>query len=294
MKVDLEDWGGVSPSEVIRISHEAFVVMDEDGIVTAWNDAATRMFGFAADAAIGSRLSELIIPERYRALHERGLRTYLETGVGPVLGTTIEIEGQDIDGRAVPVELTINATARDGRTRFHAFLNEVTHARRTERFLRADARIAWKCAEGPAGISLDDVLAGIGEEMVFSVGLAWLPDGAGALRLAARWTPSEGAVTFARDSEHFAFARGEGMPGKTWMEGRASWRPDLDSEETYARRPSAHRLGFRSGLFVPLGRGDGCRGVLEFLTTEWRNAGDDLLERFSRLGDHLDRHVAPR
>lgn len=289
-----DTWGGVAFGDVIQASHEAFVVMDDAGLVLAWNEAAERMFGYDAGAAVGARLSELIIPERYRDLHERGLRRYLETGVGPVLGTTIEIEGVDRDGRAVPVELTINATSHDGGARFHAFLNDITDRRRTERFLRADARLGWTCADRGSPLRPEDVLAAIGEEMMFEVGLAWLADPGGRLRLAGQWTPSDAAVAFSVESAEFSFERGEGIPGQVWERGEPSWQRDVSEEPGYVRRANAQRLGLRCGLFVPVGRGSACRGVLELLTSEWQPADRDLLERFARLGDRLGSYVASR
>ncbi len=287
----MDSWGGVAPDEVIGQSHEAFVVMDDAGIVRAWNASAERMFGFDAVEATGSRLSDLIIPPRYRELHERGLRSYLDTGVGPVLGTTIEIEGVDRLGRIVPVELTINVTRRDGRAWFHAFLNDITHRRRIERMLRADARVAWACANDPGKLELSEALAAIGEEMSYQLGLAWLPGSRGALTLHERWTPNDLSRAFAIESETSSFERGVGLPGSTWKSGEPIWSTDVSEDPGYVRRSSAQQLGFRSGLFVPIGRGDSCRGVLEFLTVEWRDAGPELLERVARLGERLGRHV---
>ena len=47
--------------------------MDTSGVVRGWNDRAERKFGFTAAEAVGRRMSELIIPERYRDAHEAGL-----------------------------------------------------------------------------------------------------------------------------------------------------------------------------------------------------------------------------
>jgi hypothetical protein len=118
-----------------------------------------------------------------------------------------------------------------------------------------------------------------------------MPGSRGALRLQERWTPTDQSRAFAIDSETFSFERGVGLPGTAWMTGDAIWSTDVSEDASYVRRSHAMQLGFRSGLFVPIGRGVACRGVLEFLTVEWREAGPELLERIARLGERLARHV---
>lgn len=286
------EWSGVDPADVIARSHEAFVVMDAAGVVRAWNPTASRIFGWSAGEAIGSRLAELIIPERYRSLHERGLRTYLESGVGPVLGTTIEIEGVDRDGRVVPVELTIRETTGDGEPVFHAFLNDVTARRRMERLMRAEARVAWLIADGPAAATLDGVLEAIAQEMDFQVGLAWVPTWPGnVLRLTGRWSGSDAAAAYVDASSRATFERGQGLPGRAWSRGEPIWSTDVAGDPRYVRRAEADRLGLHSGVFLPVGHGAACRGVLEFLTVEWREADEQVLARLRQLSGRLGEHL---
>src|SRR5688572_24988087 len=88
---------------VLKTALDGVIVMDTDGVVRGWNDRAARKFGFSAAEVEGRRMSELIIPERYRQAHEAGLARFLTTGEGPVLGKLIEIEALCADGREIPV-----------------------------------------------------------------------------------------------------------------------------------------------------------------------------------------------
>src|SRR3954454_3703551 len=47
---------------ILDSAPDAFVAFDGDGVVLRWNDAATRMFGWAARAAMGGPLRALISP----------------------------------------------------------------------------------------------------------------------------------------------------------------------------------------------------------------------------------------
>lgn len=124
---------------VLESAHEAFVSMDEAGRVVAWNPEAERTFGWARERALGEPLRDLIIPERYRARHEQGLRRFLETGEGPLLDRRIEISAVHRSGHEFPVEMTISALERDGRTTFNAFIRDISDRYRAQ---EAQARLA--------------------------------------------------------------------------------------------------------------------------------------------------------
>ena len=76
---------------VLETALDAVVVMKSDGVVADWNDRAAGVFGWSRDEAVGRTMADLIIPERYREAHRHGLQRYLETGIGSVLGTRIEV-----------------------------------------------------------------------------------------------------------------------------------------------------------------------------------------------------------
>src|SRR5919204_1810881 len=113
-------------AEVLEAAHEAFVAIDECGVITAWNREAERTFGWARQVAIGSPLRDLIIPRRYRAQHDHGLRRFLESGSGPLIDKRIEITALHRNGHEFPVELTITALRHGAGWRFHAFVHDIT------------------------------------------------------------------------------------------------------------------------------------------------------------------------
>jgi len=115
---------------VVESALDAHVLMDSEGIVTRWNARATAIFGWTAEQAVGRRLSELIIPERFRARHEQGLRHYRETGAGPILNQRLEIMALHRDGHEVPVELAVAPIERGDRVMFSAFIQDLTASKR--------------------------------------------------------------------------------------------------------------------------------------------------------------------
>jgi PAS domain S-box-containing protein len=118
---------------MLDASLSAIVGMDEQGNVVEWSRQAEAMFGWKRSEVVGRLLASLIIPERYRARHIAGLDRYLRTGVGPVLGTRLELEALARDGREFPVELSITVTETTGGRFFTAFIRDISERHTSER-----------------------------------------------------------------------------------------------------------------------------------------------------------------
>lgn len=74
---------------ILTTALDAVIVMDREGKISDWNQAAAHAFGWSRIEALGRVLSELIIPIQYRANHKAGLERYLSTSVGPLLRTNM-------------------------------------------------------------------------------------------------------------------------------------------------------------------------------------------------------------
>ena len=124
---------------IINSSLDAFIVIDEKGLVVRWNENAFKIFGWTSKEAIGTRLSELIIPPELREAHERGMKHYLSTGEGPVLRKRIEVPGMRKDGGRIDCELTVIPIELEGSYIFGAFIRDITDQKLSQKAL-VDAR----------------------------------------------------------------------------------------------------------------------------------------------------------
>lgn len=88
---------------------DALVIMDDAGRLVFWNAAASRIFGYDADEAIGHEVHTLLAPARYRDPSLRGLRHFATTGQGPVVSATLRLEALHKDGREFPIELFVSS-----------------------------------------------------------------------------------------------------------------------------------------------------------------------------------------
>jgi PAS domain S-box-containing protein len=120
---------------ILETSLDAAITSDDQGRVRFWSQRAAQMFGWSAAEATSRKLSELIIPERYRAEHERGLEQFARDGTGPLIGRRIEIEAQHRDGHEFPIELSVSTLNQPGRRAAVAFVRDITERRQAEQQL---------------------------------------------------------------------------------------------------------------------------------------------------------------
>jgi PAS domain S-box-containing protein len=124
---------------IIDAALDAVVTMDAQGTITGWNDQAQIIFGWERREALGRRVSEAIIPQPYRELHEQGLQRFLATRQGRVLNKRIEITALHRDGHEFPVELAITPLRAGGVYSFSAFIRDITERRQAEQKVRDSA-----------------------------------------------------------------------------------------------------------------------------------------------------------
>ena len=110
-------------------ANEAIVSADSRGIIVSWNKGAQKIFGYREEEVLGEKLT-IIIPERYRQAHAKGLKRVLKTGNSTVIGKTLEFSGLKKDGSEFPLELSL-ATWKTGKgVFFSGIMRDITVRRR--------------------------------------------------------------------------------------------------------------------------------------------------------------------
>ena len=143
-----------SKAAILNASLDAIITMDAEGRLVDFNPAAERIFGYPRVHAIGRPLADLIIPPSLRQAHIDGLRRYLATGEGPVLGKRIEITALHADGHEFPVELSI-AVVGGAPPMFTATLRNITRRKKAEQALK-DALAALQESEARLREALEE------------------------------------------------------------------------------------------------------------------------------------------
>lgn len=126
---------------MLEAALDCIITMDHRGLITEFNAAAVRTFGYSRDAAIGQSMAELLIPADLRQSHMRGLARVLAGGAPRVLGKRIELRALCADGHEIPVELTVVRVGPDATPTFVGHLRDISDRRAAEEHLREEVRM---------------------------------------------------------------------------------------------------------------------------------------------------------
>ena len=93
--------------DFVQAAADAIISAAADGKIILWNPAATRLFGFTAEEALGQSL-DLIIPERLRARHWEGYRQVMATGHTKYGSEVLRVPAQHKDGKTLSIAFTVS------------------------------------------------------------------------------------------------------------------------------------------------------------------------------------------
>ena len=117
--------------QLVNVIGDAVIVSDAGGVITMWNPAATRIFGFTKAEALGQSL-DLVIPERLRESHWNAYHKTMQTGQTRYATDVLRVPAVHKEGRRLSIAFTVAllysaekkvtgivAVVRDETTRFN-------------------------------------------------------------------------------------------------------------------------------------------------------------------------------
>ena len=255
---------------ISQMAPDAIVLMDKEGRIIFWNEAARRIFGYSAQEALGQELHLFLAPEKYHQRYSRAFERFKTTGQSRLSGKTLEFTAVRKDGSEFPIEVSLSLLRYQNEPVFLGIIRDISLRKRAEEEIRRRGAIleAISLAAGRflrANIdrqTLSDVLSRLGQatladlvlfleiplsgEAIFRPCCSWSPRGPSSVTL------SEGPVTLGPD-----LWRRLKAPGSEPFWGSADHLPPREREVF-------RKMGISSLIFVPVLAGDRPWGVLLF------------------------------
>jgi len=276
---------------------DALIAADEESRIIYWSEGAERVFGRSVEETLGSSLTSLM-PPRFHAAHRAGIARVTGGGDHHVLGgPPVELVAVRGDGTEFPIELTLGVWHQDGRAFYSGVVRDVSERHRAQRVLTTQYAVASALAVSQ---DLEDgivrALEAIGAGMGWRAGHLWVVDeAANVLRCRSSWhVDAESLEAFRAVSLETAFARGIGLPGRVWQDGRPAWIDDLSVATNFPRAESARSAGLRAAVAVPLVADGRMQGIIEFFAAELGVLDAPPLEALEALGQHLGQFLLRR
>jgi PAS domain S-box-containing protein len=123
-------------SAMSRAMDEALVMIDYKGIVSFWNPAAEKLFGYKADEAMGLDFHSIATPPEIRKKAKSGLIHFAKTGKGPILGSTLETTALNRSGKTFPVEVMLSPFQIDENWFAVGTIRDITERKKSEKALK--------------------------------------------------------------------------------------------------------------------------------------------------------------
>ncbi|MFC1975188.1 ABC transporter substrate-binding protein [Chloroflexota bacterium] len=123
-------------------AHDAVIMIDYEGNISFWNDAAEKMFGYSTQEILGQGLHTYLIPQRYYKVYQQTFNRFRITGHGVALGNTVELAALKKDGTEFPVKMSFSAIKLEDKWSAIGMIRDITERKQTETALREAKEIA--------------------------------------------------------------------------------------------------------------------------------------------------------
>ena len=154
-------------ASIVDIAADAIVSVDDEQIITLFNQGAERIFGYTAAEVIGKPL-DLLLPPDVHEIHREHIRQFARTGESARrMGERSEVRGRRKNGQIFPAEASISKFDLGNRRVFTAVLRDITERRAAEQE-RARLLDAERSARAAAEVALrtrDEVLAVVSHDL---------------------------------------------------------------------------------------------------------------------------------
>lgn len=113
-------------------AQDAIVMMDSEGNISYWNEAAQDIFGYSAKEVTGRSLHDILAPTRFLEDFHKGFSHFKKTGEGAVVGKTVELAALRKDGSEFPIELSLSKTMTNGKWHATGIIRDITERKKMQ------------------------------------------------------------------------------------------------------------------------------------------------------------------
>jgi two-component system sporulation sensor kinase A len=121
----------------------AIILMDDKGGISYWNPAARKVFGYTKEEAIGKKICEFLVPERFHKDFERKFRSeFKKRRQGILWGKNIELLSHRKNGTEFPIELSISAFRTKDKWHAACIVQDITNRKKMQEMLLKSEKFA--------------------------------------------------------------------------------------------------------------------------------------------------------
>ena len=116
---------GDKQNQILEQAIDAVVSIDENNLVTLYNAAAERLWGYSKSEVIGKNVKRLV-PREIQSKHDDLVNANRQTGKNKIVGTSRDIQVPRKDGTLLWCNLALSKVKVDGKIHYTAFIKDIT------------------------------------------------------------------------------------------------------------------------------------------------------------------------
>ncbi|MDY6934976.1 MAG: PAS domain S-box protein [Spirochaetota bacterium] len=135
IKKELEE----SDDRFLKLSdsiQDGIIIINDEGNITYWNPAATKIFGYTKEEVIGEDLHILLAHNRFHNDYIKGFNVFKNTGKGYAIAKILELSAIRKDQTEFPIELSVSAVLLNDRWNAIGIVRDITERKRIEESLK--------------------------------------------------------------------------------------------------------------------------------------------------------------
>ncbi len=126
---------------ISEMAPDAIILIDLDGKIIFWNEAAKKIFGYSTQETIGKDLQLLIASDRYYRYYQRVLSELKETGKNRLKGKIFRIKAKRKDGFIFPVEISHNFFKIENKDTLICIIRDISSQERVQKYIKRREKI---------------------------------------------------------------------------------------------------------------------------------------------------------
>lgn len=111
---------------IIETTMDAVICVDQNHLISVFNPAAEKMFGYSAQLMLGHSL-DILVPEEFRTIHSRHIEAFASTGhTARRMGRLGQLQARRSSGELFPIEASISHGGNPAEPVFTVIVRDVT------------------------------------------------------------------------------------------------------------------------------------------------------------------------